>query len=196
MPQSRAHQLRHLRTDIERAGYYPSLVADVLEIALAGEEVVSHLVHPETMFDRAEVRRHVTALVLTPTRLVVAHVDDVPSELPDAPPSAAATTEAVAIGQIRSVALTHGVVDPAVYEQGAGGTELTLALNWGSVQRIDLEPAGCADPDCDADHGLTGTSVPDDLVVRVSAEAEGPGAMRAAISFATALSAATAARPA
>ncbi|MBZ2195649.1 DUF5998 family protein [Occultella gossypii] len=184
--------MRHLRSDIERAGYYPSLVADVLEIALAGEEVVAHLVHPETVFDRTEVRRHVTALTLTPTRLIVAHVDDVPPEEVDGASTAAATTEAVPIGAIRSVALTHGVVDPAVYQQGSGGTELTLALNWGSVQRIDLEPATCPDPNCEADHGYTGTSMPDDLVVRVSAEAEGADAMAAAVSFAAALSAATA----
>ena len=77
-----------LRHDLHRAGYYPELVVDVLDVALADEEVVAHLVHPETTFDAAEVRRHVTVLVLTPTRLVVAHVDDHPadSEHPSASP--------------------------------------------------------------------------------------------------------------
>ena len=58
-----------LHHDLHRAGYYPELVVDVLDVALADEEVVAHLVHPETTFDAAEVRRHVTVLVLTPTRL-------------------------------------------------------------------------------------------------------------------------------
>ena len=51
--------------DIERAGYYPGLVRDVVSTALAGDDVVSHLVHQETTFDHDSVRRHVTVLVLT-----------------------------------------------------------------------------------------------------------------------------------
>ena len=76
---SRTEHLQDLRQDIQRAGYYPALVTDVLEIALAGEDVRAHLVHQETMFERTEVRRHITTLVLTPTRLVLAHVDDIRS---------------------------------------------------------------------------------------------------------------------
>jgi hypothetical protein len=167
-------------------------VADVLDLALAGEDVVSHLVHVETMFDRAEVRRHVTVLVLTPSRLVVAHVDDVPAEDGAATPAAAATTESVAIRHLRTIGLTHGVADPMSYRRGAAPTEVTLALSWGSVSRLELEPATCGDPSCEADHGYTGSSLPDDLVVRVSADAEGPTAVRAAISFAAALTAASA----
>ena len=51
---------------ITRAGYYPSLVCDVVESAIADDEVVSHLVHQETTFDHETVRRHVTVLVVTP----------------------------------------------------------------------------------------------------------------------------------
>ncbi|HIZ37714.1 MAG TPA: phosphodiesterase [Candidatus Ruania gallistercoris] len=189
---SRTEHLQDLRRDIERAGYYPALVADVLEIALAGEDVRAHLVHQETMFERTEVRRHITTLVLTPTRLVLAHVDDIPAENAESAPTAAATTEAVPLRQIRSVGLTHGVAEPATYPEGGGSTELTIALNWGAVRRIDLEPAACTDPNCEADHGLTGTSMSDDLVVRISAQAEGQSAMKAAMHFATELSVATA----
>lgn len=189
---SRTEQLEDLRRDIGRAGYYPALVSDVLDIALAGEEVRAHLVHQETIFERTEVRRHITTLVLTPTRLVLAHVDDIPAEAPQEPPTAAATTEAVPLAQIRSVGLTHGVGDPASYPEGEGSTELTMALNWGAVRRIDLEPATCGDPNCEADHGLTGSSMSDDLVVRISAQADGPDAMRNAMHFATEISAATA----
>lgn len=192
MPTTPAPSARALRTDIERAGYYPAIVTEVLDLALAGEEVSSHLVHAETMFDRSEVRRHVTALVLTPSRLVVAHVDDVPGTDPDAPPGAAATTESVPVRHIRTVGVTHGVADPATYRPGTAATDVTLALSWGAVQRLEIEPATCGDPACEADHGYTGSSMPDDLVVRVSAEAEGPAAVQAAIAFAAALSAATA----
>ncbi len=185
-------QLNALSQDLERAGYYPQIISDVLQISLAGEPVVSHLVHAETIFDRAEVRRHVTALVLTPTRLIVGHVDDVPSEHPEMSPAAAATTEAVSLDQIKAVGLTHGIADPAKYRPGRSASEITLAISWGAVSRVDLEPAVCHDPQCDADHGYTGSIMPDDLVVRISAAAEGQHAVTAAISFATALSEATA----
>lgn len=177
---------------MERAGYYPDIVADVLDLALAGEEVLSHLVHVETMFDRAEVRRHVTVLVLTGTRLVLAHVDDLPGDEADAVPAAAATTESVAIRHLRTVGLTHGVADPVAYRRGSAVSEVTLALSWGAVSRVELEPATCGDPSCEADHGFSGSLLPDDVVVRVSADAEGPAAVQAAIDFAAALSAATA----
>jgi len=186
--------IRDLHRDLDRAGYYPQLVADVLDVALAGEPVVAHLVYPETTFDAAEVRRHVTVLVLTPSRLVVAHVDDNPADVDHPAPSAAATTEAVPLRELRSVALTHVLDDPQRHRSGDGPAEVTLALGWGAVSRIDLEPAGCSDPECEADHGMTGTLTPDDVVVRVSAAAEGRDAVRAAVAFARQLSAATATR--
>ena len=48
------------------------------------------------------------------------------------------------------------------------------------MRRIDLEQAGCADPECEADHGYTGTMVGDDLTVRMSAAADGDGPGRPA----------------
>ncbi|MEE6274360.1 DUF5998 family protein [Georgenia sp. MJ206] len=179
---------KELRSDLDRAGYYPALVSGVLDVALAGEPVLAFLVHPETTFDSSEVRRHLTALTLTPTRLVIAHVDDVAGH--DVP-SAAATTEAVPLRQISSVALTHGVTEPARTRGGVDAQELTIAVSWGTVQRVDLEPATCADPACDADHGYTGMLTPEDVVVRVSAQAEGADALARALAFARALSAAT-----
>ncbi|MCM3660146.1 DUF5998 family protein [Georgenia satyanarayanai] len=181
-----------LRADLDRAGYYPRLVQGVLDIALAGEEVRAYLVHPETTFDSREVRRHLTALALTPTRLVMAHVDDVPG---DEVPSAAATTEAVPIDRISSVALTHGVSDPAGTHGGLRSDDLTIAVTWGGAQQVDLAPAGCSDPDCEADHGYTGLLTPEDVVVRVSAQAEGAAALEQALAFARALSAATVSSP-
>ncbi|AEI11970.1 MULTISPECIES: DUF5998 family protein [Cellulomonas] len=180
-----------LLEDLHRAGYYPDLVADVLDVALADESVVAHLVHPETTFDAAEVRRHVTVLALTPTRLVCAHVDDHPADADHPAASASATTESVPIHEIRSVVLTHVVAEPERHRTGAPTLELTLSIGWGAVSRVDLEPATCADPACEADHGLTGTLVPDDVVVRVSAAAEGADSVRAATEFARALSAAS-----
>jgi hypothetical protein len=176
---------------VERAGYYPTLVNDALEVAVAGEEVRSFLVHQETTFDR-EVRRHVTVLALTPTRLVVAHADDHDPDAVSPEPYASASTEAVPIGRVSSVVLSHVVTRPESHRTGSTPRELTLTIGWGSLTRVDLEPASCADPDCEADHGYTGTLATDDITVRLSAEAEGAGAVRAAVEFARVLSAATA----
>jgi len=183
-----------LHADLHRAGYYPDLVADVLDVALADEPIDAHLVHAETTFDASEVRRHVTVLVLTGTRLLVAHVDDHPADSENPAPSASATTESVPLAELRSVALTHVITNPEQHAPGTPAAELTLAIGWGAVSRIDLEPATCPDPACEADHGLTGTMTPDDIVVRISSAAEGPGAVRAAVDFARRLSAASARR--
>jgi len=63
------------------------------------------------------------------------------------------------------------------------------------VSRIDLEPAGCQDPSCEADHGYTGTASNDDLAVRVSEVADGSDVVSQVLHFASALSEATAGRP-
>ena len=59
-----------LRAAIDRVGYYPAVVADAVESALGGESVISYVIHHEPTFDHDEVRRHVTVLVLTPSRVL------------------------------------------------------------------------------------------------------------------------------
>jgi len=180
---------------IERAGYYPALVADVVSAALAGEDVRSHLVHLETTFDRDVIRRHVTVLVLTSSRLVIGHADDHADEGAAGGASttegevATATTESIPLSAVRGVMLTHVVADPQNYVPGSLGRELTLTLGWGAVSRVDLLPATCGEPGCDADHGYDGTISSDDIALRVSATADGDPALQQAISFAHALSA-------
>ncbi len=182
-----------LLADVERAGYYPALICDVVDIALGGESVSSFLVHPETTFDRDVVRRHVTVLVLTPSRLLVAHADDHEPDPLSPEPYATASTETVALQHIRSLVLSQAVNRPEQHRSGNTPREMTLSVGWGSVSRIDLEPAGCTDPECEADHGYTGSASSDDITLRLSAEAEGADAVRAAVAFMRALSAAVAA---
>lgn len=184
-----------VRRGIELAGYYPGLVEQVVATAVAGEPVRAHLVHQETTFDAQEVRRHVTVLVVTPTRLVTAHVDDHGPDDLSPTAYASASTEAVPLHAVRSVVLQHVVADPAQHRPGTAPDELSLTIGWGSVHRMDLEPATCGDPDCEADHGYTGTMATDDVVLRVSRAAEGGDAVVDALAFARALSAATGAGP-
>jgi hypothetical protein len=192
-PHSAASPLTPLPVDltraIERAGYYPALVADVVQAALGGEEVVSHLVHQETTFDHDVVRRHITVLALTSSRLVIAHADDHTDERPGHEDVATATTESVPLSAVRGVMITHVVARPEEYQPGSLGREITLTLGWGAVSRIDLMPATCADPDCDADHGYEGSVASDDISLRISADAEGEPALQQALGFARELSA-------
>ncbi|CAB4900427.1 unannotated protein [freshwater metagenome] len=183
-----------LRTDIERSGYYPDLVSDALETALAGENLSSYLVHHEATFDRDELRRHVTVMALTPTRLIVGHTDEHAPDETSTVAYASASTEAVRLERVDSVVVTRVVNDPGKHRAGGPAREVVLTIGWGAVSRIDLEPAGCSDPQCEADHGYTGTSSNDDLSLRVSEVADGPEVVRQALTFASALSEATAAR--
>src|SRR3954454_13558166 len=105
-----------LRSAIEASGYYPDVVADAVFAAVAGESVESHLVHHEpTIDERDEVRRHVTVLVLTPTRLILAHTDEhAPDEILPAPYTSS-STEAVTLSAIRSVVVNRMVANPETY---------------------------------------------------------------------------------
>jgi hypothetical protein len=178
-----------LRIAIERAGYYPELVSETVEGALGGEPVESWLVHHEATFDRDELRRHVTVLVLTGTRLVVGHTDDHPADEGSPVPYAITSTEAVPLDRINSVVVSRTLAEPATYRRGSAPRDVVLTVGWGVVSRLDLEPATCGDPECEADHGYTGSATADDLSVRVSAEGDGADAVQQALTFAGALSA-------
>lgn len=187
-----ADRMAELASAIERTGYYPAVVNAGVASAVAGERVVSFLVHHEPTIDRDEVRRHITVAVLTPSRLILAHTDEHAGDdlLPS--PYTSSTTEAIRLSTVRSVAVTRMVANPAsVRDAVPPPSEVVMTLGWGGIKRLDLEPAGCADPQCDADHGYTGVSAPDDFSLRVSAAADGQAAVDALLRFADALAALT-----
>jgi hypothetical protein len=189
MPDTGIHE--GLRLAIQQAGYYPALVSDTLGTALAGEPVQSYIVHHEPHFDRDELRRHVSVLVLTPTRLIVGHTDEYPSDEAHPLPYATTSTEAVPLDRVSSVVVSRTVTSPASYRIGDPAREVVLTVGWGAMSRVDLEPAGCGDPDCEADHGYTGTLTSDDFSLRVSEAADGGGRVEDMLDFARTLSAAT-----
>ncbi|MER6344700.1 DUF5998 family protein [Streptomyces sp. NPDC001595] len=181
-----------LRAAIERSGYYPALVAEAVEAAVGGEPIRSYLVHQETTFDQNEVRRHVTVLVLTGNRFIVSHTDEQAADTTSPTPYATTSTESVKLDRISSVVVSRVVANPESYTPGTLPREVVLTIGWGAVSRIDLEPAACGDPNCEADHGYTGSSTADDLSLRVSEAGDGPETVRQALVFAQAISEATA----
>jgi len=178
-----------LRQAIDRTGYYPEVVADGVRSALGGEPVASFFVHHEPTFDHDEVRRHLSVVVLTPTRLILAHTDEHPGDdlLPE--PYTSTSTEAVRLSAVKSVVVTRMVANPS--SGPAAPAEAVMTIGWGGVARVDLEPAGCSDPQCDADHGYTGVLSSDDFSLRVSAAADGTDAVGSLLAFAEALSSRT-----
>lgn len=187
MSPSLSAERRDLDASLERAGFYPRLVADTVHDALDGREPLSHVVHLETHFERNEVRRHITVLVLTADMLVITHVDDQQLDDEGEQMMAQISTESVPVSQIRSVVLSYLYAQPQDYKPTDQARELTLAIAWSGGQRLDMGPASCGDPQCDADHGYTGTIAQEDIVLRVSAEADGMQAVQNAKSFARAL---------
>lgn len=180
---------------IERTGYYPVVVNAGVRAAVAGEPVLDFLVHHEPTIDRDEIRRHITVAVLTRSRLVLAHTDEhAPDDLLPQP-YASTSTEAVTLRSVRSVVVQRMVANPAGYSAGSleepPPSEAVLTVGWGGVGRIDLEPASCDDPECEADHGYTGVLGGDDFSLRVSAAADGQDAVESLLAFAERLSALT-----
>lgn len=178
-----------LRARLDQCGYYPDLMMDSVELALGDEELQDFVVHHEPTFSLDEVRRHLTVLALTETRLVVGHTDDRTGEWSEPQPQnhAVCSTESIGLREITNVAVTRVVANPEQYRRGDPADSGWLSVAWGSVGRIDLEPAQCGDPNCEADHGLTGAVVPDDLSVRMSVAADGAHDLARLFSFATRL---------
>ncbi|WP_061962228.1 DUF5998 family protein [Demequina flava] len=173
------------------AGYYPALSNSVLRQAIGRETVDAHFVHAETTFDDREVRRHMTVLVLTPSRLIRMHIDDGAGHSAEGTHEASATVETAQLSAVTHVAMTHVVHHPEHFSDGDVPSELVLAVGWGVHSRIDLEPANCGDANCDADHGYSGGITGDDTLVRVSTIADGEETVRALSDFAAAVQLAT-----
>ena len=172
--------------EINDCGFFPQLVTDSVALAVGEESVEAHLVQHEATFTHEGITRHMSVLVLTATRLVVSHTDD----HTDDPQGGAAisSTESVPLRLLGAVALSRVVAHPERFgTKAAEVVETWLTLSWDSMRKIDLEPATCGDPNCEADHGYSGSAGGEDMVVRMSPAADGPEQVRRLVSFGTAL---------
>jgi Family of unknown function (DUF5998) len=186
-----ADRTSELIAAIAASGYHPEAVSEGTMSALGGEPVVAFVVHHEPTFDREEVRRHMTVAALTSSRVVVVHTDEHPADDLLPAPYTSTTSEAVPLSGIDSVVVTRMVAaehTPATaFAPDGGVSEALLTIGWGAVRRIDIEPASCPDPACEADHGYTGALVGDDLTVRMSAAADGADRVDRLTRFSSAL---------
>ncbi|MGL5405316.1 MAG: DUF5998 family protein [Propionibacteriaceae bacterium] len=181
-----------LRADISACGYFPELVEESVFLTLGDDEIISHLVHHEATFTHEEVHRHLTVLVLTASRLIVGHTDEVADPHGKVSPNQAiSSTESVSLSHINAVSLTRVVHEADSYRSGTATAETWLTIGWGTMARLDLEPARCPDPHCEANHGYSGPLVRDDLTVRISAAGDGAERVKQLVSFGIALQHAT-----
>ncbi|GAA1849197.1 DUF5998 family protein [Brevibacterium marinum] len=176
--------------DLQSAGYYPQLTQGILADSLFDEPVLAHFVHIDTHVDIESIHRHVTAFVLTETRLLLAHVDDDPNVLPGSKPRAVTSSEDIELERLGTVMVGRTFADPAAFQPGDKPVEVSLTLSWGASRRIEAFPESCGDPDCTADHGYGGSMFSEDVMLRVSAEAEGQPAVDRMAEFAGRLRAA------
>ena len=170
--------------DLQSAGYYPQLTQGILADSLFGEPVLSHFVHIDTHVDIESIHRHVTAFVLTETRLLLAYVDDDPAAAPGGRARAVTSSEDIELERLGTVMVGRTFTDPASYTPGDAPVEVSLTLSWGAARRIEAFPETCGDPDCMGDHGYGGSTFAEDVVLRVSAEAEGQAAVDRIAAFA------------
>lgn len=170
-----------LVAEVAECGFYPQLVCDTVAAGLGDNEVVGHLVHHEATFAGHEVQRHMTVLVLSEHQLLVCHTDDGDNGVPD---RALTTSEVVALRAIDSVVVTRSIAQPEAFPgREASVVETWLTLVWGAARRLDIGPAACEDPNCDADHGYTGMQVPNDLTLRMSPAGDGDHNTRRLLEF-------------
>lgn len=172
--------------EISECGFFPELVTDSVALAVGGSPVRDYLVHYGATFSHDIVGRHLSVLVVTDTRLIVSHTD----ESPDNPeiPAAISSTESVPFSDLGTVSLTRVVGHPEDFDgTNSEVMETWLALNWGTARRLDMEPAGCMDPTCEADHGYQGSVIAEDMVIRMSPAADGAASVDRLVKFATTL---------
>lgn len=177
-----------LREDIAACGYFPDLVSDIVGTTVGDESLLGHLVHHEATFDRDALHRHLTVLALTDTRFIVCHVDE-----DDGKPGqmqAATTSEAVPLHALGTVSVATMVNHPQHHAAGRSEVaEVWLTVNWGALRQLDLKPAACDNPECEADHGYIGSATGEDLVLRMSVAADGKDSIAKMMQFATLLQA-------
>lgn len=177
-----------LAAEIQSCGYFPEVIIDATEMACGTEEVLDHLLHHEATFETDEVHRHLTVIVRTATRLIICHTDD---RTEGGRLQAITSTESIPMRRVSSVVLTRVVDHPESFghptARPASTVETWLQIAWGAVSQIDLVPAECDDPTCEADHGYTGTLSGDDITIRMSPAADGADQVDRLVAFATRL---------
>lgn len=107
-----------LVADIKHAGFYPDLVLEVVDDALAGMNPDAHFVQHETHFSRDDFHRHITVMVLCGEHVIFAHLDDQHLEGDAQGTVAHVSVEAVHLSALNAVTISYGFSQPQAYNPG------------------------------------------------------------------------------
>ncbi len=175
----------NLKREVEDCRFFPELVWATLGSALGGQEMIGYLVHHEASFATGDLQRHLTVLVLTQRQLIISHTDEQDAGDPN---RAITSVEVIALRAIHSAVVTRSVQHSQNYSEASPQlAEAWLTLAWGAASRLELGPATCEDPQCEAEHGWAGVSMPNDLTVRMSPMGDGWPSVEKLIAFGTLL---------
>ena len=107
-----------LVADIKHAGFYPDLVLEVVDEALADMNPDAHFVQHETHFSRDDFHRHITVMVLCGDFIALAHLDDQHLEGDAQGTVAHVSVEAVHLSDLNAVTMSYGFSQPQAYNAG------------------------------------------------------------------------------
>ncbi|MFT8396301.1 DUF5998 family protein [Propionibacterium sp.] len=172
---------------INDCGFFPQLVADAVTLSLADEDVDEFVVQHEAVVGPDDILRHLTVLVLTPSRLLVVHTDEQADE--HGQPVAVTSSESVPLDTIGVVTLTRSISNPEQFgtARRSHTIDIVLSLGWGAVRSLEVVPAQCSDPQCGIQGCFSGEMVNEDLTVRMSPAADDDASVAHLMGLATLL---------
>ena len=181
-------EYEQLIEEIKVAGFYPDLVLEVVDEALVGLTPDAHFVQHETHFTRNDFHRHITVMLLCGEFLIFAHLDDQRLDGEEQGTVAHVSIEALPLSDLNAVTISYGFSEPQTYRTGeTTPAEISFQIAWTGSMHMEIAPATCQDPNCNANHGYSGDARREDIIVRVSATADGPESVLHAQHFARAL---------
>ncbi|MDO5726703.1 MAG: DUF5998 family protein [Bowdeniella nasicola] len=170
-----AAMLEQVSAQLDRLAFHPAHIRTHLKSMLFDEPIVASFVNMQSTFENAEVARYVVLFVLTPTRLLHLYASEAP--FPESDRALHVEVHSVALHALHSVRNIYGhASDDSPTE------EIVFAIGWGDASRVMVDVGPCPDPECDMVHGNGGLAH-EDVVLRLSVEADGSEKIREAEAF-------------
>lgn len=136
----------------------PPMVDDVAAIVRLHGPIRTYFIRPETVFDRDSVFDATAIFLLTDSHLIVVLSDVTYEFVPVG--EFVTTTQVIPLKEIHDYqVIRRRVLDGP--ESGAIAS-VQMRLRWGANRTLDIRPASCDDPTCEAEHGFIGMSAGED----------------------------------
>lgn len=171
--------LADVTSELSQAAFHPAAMEGYLKDCLFDEDILGYFAGAQMTFDRGSVARYANLFVVTPTRLIHIYASDLP--FPESEQDVHVQVQTIPLKNLTGIEAIYG--HPAT---GGSAGDLVLVIGWGVNSRIAIDFGACEDPECGGNHGNGGVSQ-EDIVIRVSAEADGADRLASALEFARVL---------